>query len=173
MTSEPLQFSAAAKQQIADLVGHYRERRAALIPALYVAQEEFGWLPREAMQLVAAELSLPESWVFSTATFYTMLRKSPVGKWHLQICTNVACYLRGSDALMKVARETLGIEPGQTTADGRFTLEAVECLAACGMAPALQVNKKDHFDVTPEKLRELLVSLRNEVAAGANGGEDA
>ncbi len=173
MTSESLQFSAAAKQRIATLVGRYPERRAALIPTLYVAQEEFGWLSRDAMRLVAAELDLPESWVFSTATFYTMLRKSPVGAWHLQICTNVSCYLRGSDTLMQIARETLGIEPGETTADGKFTLQAVECLAACGNAPALQVNKKDHFDVTPEALRELLISLRDEPAAAANGGEDA
>lgn len=164
--SAPLAFSSASKAKIAELLGRYRDRRAALIPALWVAQREFGWVSTEAMQLVAAELDIPEAWVYSTATFYTMFHKRPIGRTHIQICTNIACYLRGADDLMDVVKEELGIGHGQTTDDGRFTCESVQCLAACGYGPALQINEDDHFNVTPAQMRELVAGLKTSSAGG-------
>lgn len=164
--SEPLAFSVASKQKIAELVSRYPRKQAALIPTLYIAQNEFGYLKPEVMELVAAELQVPVATVLATSMFYSMLHKKPVGKYHVQICTNVSCYLRGCDDLVATAKQVLGIGFGETTDDGLFTLEQVQCLAACGSAPALQVNEKDHFDVTPQVLRDLLEQLRDDADPG-------
>ncbi|MSP91572.1 MAG: NAD(P)H-dependent oxidoreductase subunit E [Myxococcales bacterium] len=168
-SAAPLAFSADAKARIAGLLARYPQDRkqAALIPALYVAQDEFGWLKPEVMELVARELDVPLTAVLSTAMFYTMLKKQPLGRWHVQVCTNVSCYLRGCDGLMDVARQELGIGPGETTSDGLFTLSAVECLAACGMAPALQIGKKDHFNVSTDQMRQMLQDLKADARAHA------
>ena len=162
--SAKLAFSDASKAQIQQLLGRYRDRRAALIPALWVAQRQFGWLSTDAMQLVAAQLDIPEAWVYSTATFYTMFHKRPVGKTHIQICTNIACYLRGADDLMDVVKQELGIGHGETTQDGQFTCESVQCLAACGYAPALQINEDDHFNVSAEQMRQLIADSQGDGA---------
>ena len=169
--SAQLAFSDASKAKIQELLGRYRDRRAALIPALWVAQREFGWVSTEAMQLVAKELDIPEAWVYSTATFYTMFHKRPIGRQHIQICTNIACYLRGSDELMAVVKEELGIGHGQTTADKEFTCEGVQCLAACGHAPAVQMNEDDYFSVTPEQMRELIRGYKGKPSYTAKAHE--
>jgi NADH-quinone oxidoreductase E subunit len=157
-----VQFSAAAKAKIAEALGRYPRKQGALIPVLWIAQEEFGWLKPEVMALVARELDLPLASVLATAMFYTMYYKKPHGRFHVQICTNVSCYLTGSDALVDAAREVLGIEPGETSADGLFTLEQVQCLCACERAPCLQVNQTDHFFMTPAKFTALLEQLKTE-----------
>lgn len=166
--SAQLAFSDASKAKIKELLGRYRDRRAALIPALWVAQRQFGWVSTEAMQLVAAELDIPESWVYSTATFYTMFHKRPIGKTHIQICTNIACYLRGADDLMDVVKDELGLSHGQTSEDGEFTCESVQCLAACGHAPAIQINEDDYFSVTPDQMRSLVADLRKNAGNSAS-----
>jgi len=158
--SETVAFSAATKQRIEELVGRYPRAQAALIPTLYLAQDEFGYLKPEVMSLVARTLDLPLATVLSTAMFYTMLRKKPVGRFHLQICTNVSCYLRGSDELMAAAKAALGIHGGETTPDGLFTLDEVQCLCDCGAAPALQVNRDDFRNMTADSLRNLIADLR-------------
>lgn len=160
--SDPVQFSPASLAQIAELGRRYPRAQGALIPVLYVAQDQFGWLKPEVMQLVATTLELPLSSVLATAMFYTMLHKKPVGRFHVQICTNVSCYLLGSDQLMEIAQAALGIGPGETTPDGIFTLESVQCLCACDKAPTLQINKDDYFKVTPAKFKELLENLQAE-----------
>jgi NADH-quinone oxidoreductase E subunit len=172
MTDATPAFSSESKARIKGLMARYPQRRAALIPVLWLAQREFGWLSREVMQLVAAEMELPESWVFSTASFYTMLHKKPVGKYHIQVCTNISCYLRGSDDLMQTARDMLGIDHRETTEDGLFTLESVQCLAACGFAPVMQINKEDHFSVDKAMMCKRIESLQaaeRGAAGGANG----
>ncbi len=154
------QFSTANKQKIVELLTRYPRSQGALIPVLWLAQDQFGWLSTPVMELVAAELKLSVTSVLATAMFYTMLYKKPHGRFHVQICTNVSCYLRGSDDIVAMAREVLGIEPGQTSSDGLFTLEEVQCLCACERAPTLQINQDDYFRVTPESLRELLTNLQ-------------
>ncbi len=160
--SEPIAFSAATEAKIAELLGRYPRKQGALIPTLYLAQDEFGWLKPEVLQLVADRLELTLSAVLATAMFYTMLHKKPVGRFHVQICTNISCYLLGSDALMEIAQQALGIAPGESTPDGVFTLESVQCLCACDRAPTLQINKEDHFKVTPSELKALLETLKTE-----------
>ncbi|MSQ82895.1 MAG: NAD(P)H-dependent oxidoreductase subunit E [Myxococcales bacterium] len=157
-----LAFSPQTKARIAELLTRYPRKQGALIPVLWLAQEEFGWLKPAVLELVAAELQLSKASVLATAMFYTMLYKRPHGRFHVQICTNVACYLRGSDDLVATAVEVLGINPGETSEDGLFTLQQVQCLCACERAPTLQVNKTDYFDVTPNQFRALLEQLQTD-----------
>ncbi|MDP6945302.1 MAG: NAD(P)H-dependent oxidoreductase subunit E, partial [Myxococcota bacterium] len=145
-----VQFSADAERHIDELIGRYPERLGALIPALFIPQQEFGYLTREVFELVAARLDVPTAQVLNTATFYTMLYKKPVGQHHLQICRNVSCFLRGADALTACAHRRLGLSNGDVTQDARFSLELVECLAACGGAPVVRINETYHENVTPE-----------------------
>ncbi len=160
--SDSLAFSDATRGKIHTLLGRYPRKQGALIPVLYLAQDEFGWLRPEVMELVAKELELPVATVLATATFYTMLYKKPVGRFHVQICVNVSCYLLGSDELMSIAQETLGIAPGQTSSDGLFSLEAVQCLCACDRAPTLQINQTDYFKVKGADFRNVLTQMQTE-----------
>jgi NADH-quinone oxidoreductase E subunit len=153
-------FSPKASQDIAQLRGRYPTNQAALIPVLFVAQREFGHLTSEVMELVAETLGLPASKVAATATFYTMLKKQPTGRFHLQVCKNISCYLRGSDEVTQAFEDELDIDVGMTTSDGAFTLSEVECLAACGRAPVVQVNETYHEWVTPEEARQLVETCR-------------
>ena len=173
-------FSPEADREIDAIVARYPERMAALIPVLYVAQGEFGYLTQQVLDLVAQRLDLPPAKVLHTATFYTMLHKKPVGRHHLQVCRNISCYLRGCDSLMAVIERKLGIGPGETTADKKFTLEGVECLAACGTAPVVRVNETYHEGMTPEKLEALIDELSKDqpppepkAAAAGEAGEGA
>lgn len=156
-----LTFSPESERTIEGILQRYPagERQAALIPVLHVAQDEFGYLTVETMELVARRLDLPPSQVLNTATFYTMLRKKPVGTHHVQVCTNVSCWLRGSDDLVRHIEKRLGMSRGETTADKRFTLEEVQCLGACGTAPVIQVNDDYYEEMTPEKVDALLDDL--------------
>ncbi|MGM0574723.1 MAG: NADH-quinone oxidoreductase subunit NuoE [Myxococcota bacterium] len=154
-----LAFSAEADREIDEILGRYPQRMASLIPVLYVAQREFGYLTREVLELVANRLGVPAAKVLNTATFYTMLHKKPVGQWHLQVCKTLSCYLRGSDGIVERVEKKLGIRPGESTPDKKFTLETVECLAACGTAPVMRVNDVYHEGLTPEKLDALLDEL--------------
>jgi NADH-quinone oxidoreductase subunit E len=165
-----LAFSPEAEREFERVVRRYPNRRAALIPILGLADREFGYLSREAMEYVAARLELPPAWVLQTATFYTMLRKRPTGRFHVQVCVNVACYLKGADALVEHLQKRLGIGMGEVTADGLFSLEGVQCLASCGTAPALQVNGDYHEGMTVEALDALLDSLRDRAAAAPAPG---
>jgi NADH-quinone oxidoreductase E subunit len=161
-----LAFTPEVDREFDRIVRRYPNRRAALIPTLILADREFGYLSREAMDYVAKRLELPAAWVLSTATFYTMLRKRPTGKHHVQVCVNVACYLKGADQLGDHLKKRLGIGFGEVTPDGLFSLEGVQCLAACGTAPVLQVNGAYHEDMTPEKADALIQSLRTAPAPG-------
>jgi len=165
-----LAFSPEAEREFERIIRRYPNRRAALIPALLLADRQFGYLSREAMEYVAKRLELPPAWVLNTATFYTMLRKRPTGKHHVQVCVNVACYLRGAEQLGDHLKKRLGIGFGEVTPAGLFSLEGVQCLAACGTAPALQVNDAYHENMTTEKVDALIESLRAAPAAGTAEG---
>jgi NADH-quinone oxidoreductase E subunit len=156
----PRAFSPQAAADITRIRGRYPTDLAALIPTLFVAQREFGHLDEESMQLVADTLGVPLTKVISTATFYTMFNKAPVGQFHVQVCKNISCYLRNSDAVTHALERCLGVHPGETTADGQFTLTEVECLAACGRAPVVQINEDYHEWQTPESIRGVIDRLR-------------
>ena len=152
-------FSPAALEEYGRIVAKYPVKRAAIMPVLWLAQREFGFLPAHVQQYVADLMGFPLAWVSGVASFYTMYYKKPIGRHHLQVCTNVSCMLRGSDEIVRTIEEQLGIVLGQTTADGEFTLDEVECLASCGTAPMMQVGDDYHENLTPQSTRELLGRL--------------
>jgi NADH-quinone oxidoreductase E subunit len=147
-------------EKIEELKNRYPTTRACLIPALVLANKHYGYISRDVMDAVAQRLGLPKSHVINTATFYTLLHKEPVGKFHIQVCVNVSCFLKGSDRLLEHLKKKLGIAPGEMTSDGLFSLECVQCLASCGTAPTIQINDDYYEAMTVEKLDKLLDELR-------------
>lgn len=138
-------------------------KRAMLLAALYIAQEQFGWLSDEAIRRVAERLDLTIGQVKSTASFYTMFKLQPQGKYRIQVCEGLSCYLvGGAEPIINYVAEKLGIRPGETTPDGKFTLEIVQCLAACGTAPALKVNDDLYENMTLSAIDQLLERLQLE-----------
>ena len=136
-------------------------RKAALLAALHLAQDELGWLSEPALAYVGHRLDVPPVRVREVATFYTMYRLRPVGRHQIGVCNSVCCWAMGAENLIRQCSEVLGIRPGQTTADGQFSLEEVACLAACGNAPAVLVNNFTYVDkVTAQSLQELIARLR-------------
>jgi NADH-quinone oxidoreductase E subunit len=149
------------KDRIEELILRYPTKKAALLPALWVAQEvNGGWLSASAMAEVARLLELPATEVQGVATFYTMYNKSPRGKHAIEICHNVPCMALGAEQLILHGEKTLGIATGETTSDGQFTLARVECLGACCNAPVVQVGGTYYEDVTPAGLDKIVESLK-------------
>jgi NADH-quinone oxidoreductase E subunit len=143
-------ISEQAKQRMRDLASRYPVARSAVMPALYIAQQEEGYITQDALQAVAESIGLTVDDVESIATFYTMYYQQPPGKKVIKVCTSISCYLRNCDALVRHLEERLGISRGETTADGNYTLMTAECLASCGTAPVLQVNDEFVENVTLE-----------------------
>lgn len=134
----------------------YPSKRALILPALHAAQEEFGWLPKEAMNEIAEYIGVHFAQIREVASFYTMFNLEPVGKTHIKLCTNVACYLRGAEEVMEYAEKKLGIHQGETTHDGCITLSEEECLGACTCAPVMMVNDRYVENVGIQKMNEVL-----------------
>jgi NADH-quinone oxidoreductase subunit E len=149
------------KDEIADVLSRYPVKRSALIPLLYLAQKETGYITEAAMVEIAGILKLTPPQVYETATFYTMLNLKQVGRFHIQVCKSLMCALVGSDTLIGWIKTRLGIGPGETTPDGAFTLSTVECLAACGTAPMMQINDDYYERLTEEKLDRILSDLKS------------
>jgi NADH-quinone oxidoreductase E subunit len=160
--SERKQLSPEAVAEIKAIAGRFPDPLAATLPALYIAQKEFGFLSLAAMTEVAKALEAPEGHVFGVATFYTMFRKEPVGRYHLQVCTNLCCALNGANELLRKVAEKTGAVPGEgPTGDGMWSVEEVECLASCGSAPCLQVNHEVYDEFVDEaKLEAILEACR-------------
>jgi len=157
-----IKFSEAALAEYRELLTHYPMRQAALLPTLWIAQREFGWLSGDVQLYVARLMELPPAHVRAVVTFYTMFYQQPVGKWHLEVCTNVSCRLRGAEQIVDCISRKLSIGPGQTTADGKFSLSEVECLASCGTAPMLQLSHGRFYEnLTPESVTQLVDELTN------------
>jgi NADH-quinone oxidoreductase subunit E len=143
-----------------DIIGRYPRPKSALIPLLHLAQEQDGYVTNDGMAHIAELLGLQPSEVYGTATFYEMFKFEPVGRYCVNICTNISCQLVGAYELLEHAEEHLGVRVGSTTEDGLFTLEDVECIAACTEAPALQVNYRYRYNVTPADFDRLIGDLR-------------
>jgi NADH-quinone oxidoreductase E subunit len=155
-----LEFSPQAEQKIADICRHYPNTQAACLPVLHLAQDEFGYISPEVMDLVAGRLKLPTAHVYGVATFYTMYHHEPGGKRVLMMCTNVSCMLTGGYATLSKLEERLGIKAGQTTADGEFTLIEEECLAACADGPAMICGERYFLRLTPDKVDAAIAEAR-------------
>ncbi|MDQ6989390.1 MAG: NAD(P)H-dependent oxidoreductase subunit E [Mariprofundaceae bacterium] len=157
--TEP-QFSEARLVEIKALSKRYPHQKSALMPVLYMAQEDFGYLSMEVQQMVADTLSLKIMEVREVVTFYTMFREQPCGKYLLEVCTNASCMMNGAYALLDHMTASLGIKAGETTADGMFTIAEVECAGACAGAPVVQVNNMYHENVTANDMDALLTKVR-------------
>jgi len=155
--------SAALIGKYDALASKYPVRRSALIPILLTTQEELGYLTPDSIRLVCEYMEIPEVEVYEVITFYSMLRTKPVGRNHIQVCTNISCLLLGGEAIFEHISKKLGIREGDTTSDGLFSLTEVECLGACCNAPAMQINYKYHEDLTPAKVDKILDEARSVV----------
>src|SRR5437870_7540595 len=152
-------ISEQAKERMRNLATRYPVARSAVMPALYIAQQEEGYITSEALQAVAEAIGLTVDDVESVATFYTMYYQQPPGRKVIKVCTSISCYLRNCDALVTHLEQRLGIKRGETTSDGNYTLMTVECLASCGTAPVLQVNDEFVENVTLEMADALIDEL--------------
>jgi len=144
------------KQKLDDILSHYSGERNELIPILQEAQGRIGYLPSEAMLEIAKFLRIPESTVFGVATFYAQFKFSPSGKRMVKVCRGTACHVRGAPRILDEVKKRLGINPGETTADLGYSLEAIACFGSCALAPVLVVNEDVYGRMTPTKVGEIL-----------------
>ena len=143
-----------------DYIYNYEQNPSSLIPLLQKTQENFGYLPKEALEEISRYLRVPLSRVYGVATFYAQFRFEPLGKYVIKICHGTACHVNGAVNISQAITEELGIEEGQTTEDGLVTLERVACLGCCSLAPVIMINNKVFGKLTPEKVRKLIKKLR-------------
>lgn len=149
-------ISKQAEEKLAEIVKRYPSSKSAVMPALYMAQEELGWVNDQAVEWVADQLKLAPAHVFEVATFYTMYYKKPVGKYHIQICRTLSCMVCGAKKITEHLKQRLGTKAGEITADGIWSWEEVECLGSCGSAPMVEINDVYFENLTPEKLDTLM-----------------
>ena len=153
-------FTADNAALALEIIGRYPLPRSALIPLLHLAQEQDGYVTEDAMEHIAELVGVTPAEVLGTASFYEMLKREPVGDYVVNVCTNISCMLNGGEELLAHLERRLNIKAGSTTTDGKFTLEDVECIAACTEAPCLQVNYRYFHRVTPAEVDVLLDDLR-------------
>ncbi len=158
-------FNSEELKTVEKHISKYPTKMSAIMPVLWMVQEKEGWISTDNMKYVGQLLELPYEHVLGVATFYTMYFKKPVGKYHLQICTNVSCMLCGGTELFKYVSDKLGIKNKEVTSDGIFSIEEVECLGSCGTAPMLQVNNKEYYEnLTLPQVDELISKFRSEAS---------
>lgn len=156
-------LSKEAEQRIEQLKSLYPSTKSAVMPALYIAQEELGWISDEAVRWIAARLDLAPAHVFEVATFYTMYYKQPVGKYHVQICRTLSCMLCGAKEITAHVKKRLGIKAGEISKDGLWSWEEVECLGSCGTAPMVEINDVFFENLTNEKLDLIMDRIEKEL----------
>jgi NADH-quinone oxidoreductase subunit E len=152
-------YSEANERKLDEIISHYPVRRSAILPALYIAQEEHGYVTDDDVKYLAERLDMRVNEVEEVVTFYTMYSRKPIGKYKLQVCRTISCMLLGAGQITEQIGHKLDIGVGETTPDGKFTLTEVECLGYCDLAPCLQVNFDYHEKVTPERVDEILTQL--------------
>lgn len=165
-------LSEQIKNTINGIRHQFPTEQALLLPLLHQIQDEQGWVSKEQMKAAAEFLNLPFSKVREVASFYTMYKLEPQGKVDVQICTNISCWLNGADKLVACASKKLGVHAGETTADGKFTLSQVECLAACGTAPAMMINEDYYENLTEESLLKIIDQAKTDLEAGKTVGKN-
>jgi len=153
-------LSETLKAKFDHVIARYPLKRSAIVPLLLFAQDEIGYVSDEAIEEIARRVEVRPIEVIEDIGYYSMLHRQPIGKYNLQVCTNISCLLRGGDEMFEHCSKRLGIGHKQTTPDGRFSLEEVECLGACCGAPAMQVNYEFYENLTPQKVDALIEKLR-------------
>lgn len=160
------EFNESTEKKFQWLLSRYPKKDAVMLPLLHLVQDEVGYLSPDAIEYVGKRLDLSPARVKEIASFYSLFRLNPKGRYVIQVCHTISCYLRGSDKLIEKLKDLLGIEEGQTTPDGLFTLERVECLASCGSAPVMQVNDWDfHEELDEEKVTQVIEKLKSDQCA--------
>jgi len=159
-TGEPFKFDEKRDAEFERLVKRYPTRESMILPALWLTQEQEGWVSQEAMAYIADRIGTFASKVYEAATFYTMYHLHPMGRNHICICRTLSCWLRGKQEIVDYLKDEIGIVPGEISEDGKFSLEEVECLGHCGSAPVVQVNGEFYENMDVEKLKTLLATLK-------------
>lgn len=154
------EFTPDVKKKIEEFTARYPSRQAALLPVLHLVQSETGFISAEEERAVASLLGLPPIKVREVVTFYTMFTRKPLGRHHLQVCSNLSCALADGERILRHLQAKLGVGVGETTPDGKYTLTAVECLGACEQAPCMMVNFDYHGNLDPEKVDRILKELK-------------
>lgn len=159
------QFSEDSEKRFLKLVPQFPNKRSLILPCLFLLQSDRGFVDQEGMEYIAKRIGSPVSLahVHGVATFYTMYNKKPVGKFHIQICANISCYLAGSDSITEHICSKLGIEKGETTSDKNYTVDEVQCLGACGFGPVAQINDSYYENLDSKKLDEILAMLEAKI----------
>jgi len=160
-----MNLSAKTIEYIERLLPRYPQKRSALLMVLHAIQEEAGFISKEAMEWTAQKLGLTPIQVFEVVTFYPMYRQAPIGRRHVKVCRTLSCALRGAYQVCDSLKENLGCALGETSADGNFTIEFVECVAACGSAPVVMVDDQLHENITPDKAPDFAHKLKAETPA--------
>ena len=155
-----MKFSEQLEKRFTEMSTHYPTKRSVLVPMLLYIQDEVGAITDEAVAEMAQRVDLTELEVRNVISYYSMMRTHPIGKYNLQVCTNVSCLLRGGEEILHHCKKKLGIGHKESTADGLFHLEEVECIGACSWAPAMQVNYEYHENLTAEKVDELIDGIK-------------
>ena len=153
------ELSSDREREFAETLKKYPTRMAACIPLLHLCQDQNGWVSEEVIEYVAKTLDIPSAHVKGVVTFYTLFNQKPVGKHQVWVCRTLPCALRGSDSILKHCEKRLGIHAGETTSDGKVTLRTAECLASCGTAPMMQVDKDYYENLTGERVDQILDGL--------------
>jgi len=166
MSTQPTIFSPELAARFDKLVTLYPVKRSALVPMLLYAQDEVGYCSDTVIAEIAARIGITELEVRNVISYYSLLRTKPVGIYHVQVCTNISCMLRGANQVFDHCKRSLGIENKGVTPDGLFSLEEVECIGACSWAPAAQVNYDYHENLTPESVDKVLADYRAKSGAG-------
>jgi NADH-quinone oxidoreductase subunit E/NADH dehydrogenase (ubiquinone) flavoprotein 2 len=154
------EFTPALKERIEGVLAHYPNKQAGLLPVLRLVQSEKGFISAEDERIVAALLGLRPIKVREVVTFYTLFARKPLGQFHIQVCSNLSCSLAGGEKILEHLKARLGIQAGQTTSDGKYTLTEVECLGACEQAPCMMVNFDYYGNLDPEKIDRILEGLK-------------
>ena len=144
-------------KKIEEIKKRYPTAKAALLPTLWIAQDQYGWISQETMKEVASLLNLPYGHVLGVVSFYSMFYDKPIGKYHLQVCTNVSCQLLGSEKIVDYLSKKCNLKADETSADGKYTLSEVECLGSCGTGPMMQINDEYYENLTKEKIDHILL----------------
>ncbi|RLB76664.1 MAG: NADH-quinone oxidoreductase subunit NuoE [Deltaproteobacteria bacterium] len=148
--------------KLKEIIKDYEGKRQALLPCLHYIQKKHGYINEKVMSFLAKELGIPRVDIYGVVSFYSMFSLQPQGKYVIRVCASLSCYLKGSNNILNTLKEVLGIDAGETTPDGKFTIEEVSCLGLCDKAPAMMINNKDYINLTSDKVKNIIESYKKE-----------
>jgi len=150
-----------SSQKLQEIINKYKDTKGALIPVLHEAQEVYGYLPMSVQKTISEGLNIPLSEIYGVVTFYTQFSLKPKGKYKIQVCLGTACYVKGSGAILDKLKEKLGINEGECTEDGKFSLDACRCIGACGLAPVIMINDDVYGRLIPDNIEGIIEKYRD------------